>query len=469
MHLHAHIVQILHILECAAAFLAKIHDAADIFLRRKNIRLDDRLLRLGNIGRIRIIGRVVDHHNLAVRQRNAIDYRRRSRNQIQIVFTFQSLLNDLHMQQAEEAAAESEAQCNGGFRLKGQRCVIQLQFFQCVAQVVIMCAVRRIDTGKDHRADLAVSGQRLCTRIVRQCNCVTDARITDALDRSGQIPDLTGFQLAAVDQVGRTHDTGLDDLKFSAGRHKTDPVTDADSALFDTDVDDDALIGIIAAVENQRLKRSVLIALRCRNIGHDAFQHFFNIRAHFGGNARRIHTGNADHVFDLLRNAVRFRRRQVDLVDHRQQFQICLDGKICICKCLCFDALRCIHDQDRTLTGSQRAADLIIKVYMAGRINQIEPIGLSVLRRIVQRNGTRLDRDAALSLDVHIIEQLFFHITHGDSAGLFKNAVSQRGFSVVNMRNDAEIADILICQWDSSVLIYILFYYTTEYRKKQDI
>ncbi|SRN47893.1 Uncharacterised protein [Shigella flexneri] len=42
---------------------------------------------------------------------------RRSGDQIQIVFTFQTLLDDLHVQQAKEAAAETKAQRAGAFRL----------------------------------------------------------------------------------------------------------------------------------------------------------------------------------------------------------------------------------------------------------------------------------------------------------------------------------------------------------------
>jgi len=35
------------------------------------------------------------------------------------------------------------------------------------------------------------------------------------------------------------------------------------------------------------------------------------------------------------------------------------------------------------------------------------------------------------------------HLALGERAGEFQQAVGQRGFAVVNVRNDAEIADVL--------------------------
>jgi hypothetical protein len=53
----------------------------------------------------------------------------------------------------------------------------------------------------------------------------------------------------------------------------------------------------------------------------------------------------------------------------------------------------------------------------------------------------RLDGDAALALQIHVVEHLRFHLAPGDSAGEFEQAVGQGGFAVVDVRDDREISD----------------------------
>jgi len=73
---------------------------------------------------------------------------------------------------------------------------------------------------------------------------------------------------------------------------------------------------------------------------------------------------------------------QVDLIDDGNNLQAVIDGEIGIRERLCFDALRCVNNQQRTFAGRQRPRDFIGKVDVAGRIDQIKLINLSVLRRV---------------------------------------------------------------------------------------
>src|SRR5258708_321884 len=50
-----------------------------------------------------------------------------------------------------------------------------------------------------------------------------------------------------------------------------------------------------------------------------------------------------------------------------------------------------------------------------------------------------LDGDAALALEVHGIEDLFVHFALRERAGHFEQAVGERGFAVIDVRDDAEI------------------------------
>ncbi len=72
--------------------------------------------------------------------RHLVDDGRRGGDQVDAELPLQALLDDLHMQQAEKAAAEAETQRHGVFRLEGEGSIVQAQLFQRIAQgVVIHC------------------------------------------------------------------------------------------------------------------------------------------------------------------------------------------------------------------------------------------------------------------------------------------------------------------------------------------
>ena len=50
--------------------------------------------------------------------------------------------------------------------------------------------------------------------------------------------------------------------------------------------------------------------------------------------------------------------------------------------------------------------------------------------------------DPALALQVHRVEQLRLHVSLLHGAGLFEQAVAQRRLAVIDVRDDAEIANM---------------------------
>ena len=126
MQFHQRRVQILHVFENASAVLAHGHDIADKFLRRDDRSLDERFPRFGNQCRVGVIVGIVNPNGGTVGLNDFIDNRRQRGDQIQVKLAFQALLNDFHMQHTKETTAETEAQCNGGFRLKRQRGIVEL-------------------------------------------------------------------------------------------------------------------------------------------------------------------------------------------------------------------------------------------------------------------------------------------------------------------------------------------------------
>ena len=75
---------------------------------------------------------------------------------------------------------------------------------------------------------------------------------------------------------------------------------------------------------------------------------------------------------------------------------------------------------------------------MAGRIDQVEDV---VLPRHPHVLG--LDGDAPFPLDVHRVEVLGLHVAHVDGAGELEDAVGERRLAVVDVGDDAEIAELL--------------------------
>ena len=85
-------------------------DVTKVSLRQQHVTLGDRLAQFVDVVQRRQLGRAIDVDCLLRRGFHFVNYGRRGSDQIQIVFTFQTFLNDLHVQQAEEAAAEAKAQ-----------------------------------------------------------------------------------------------------------------------------------------------------------------------------------------------------------------------------------------------------------------------------------------------------------------------------------------------------------------------
>ena len=118
-----------------------------------------------------------------------------------------------------------------------------------------------------------------------------------------------------------------------------------------------------------------------------------------------------------------------------------VDGEIGVREGLRFDALRGVDHQQRAFAGGQRARDFVGEIHVAGSVDQVELIGLAVLGGVHHADGVGLDGDAALALQVHGVEHLGLHFARGERPGQLQQAVGERGFAVVDVRDDREIAE----------------------------
>ena len=185
---------------------------------------------------------------------------------------------------------------------------------------------------------------------------------------------------------------------------------------------------------------------------HDGFEDLFHAETGLRADRQCIVGGNREHIFNLLFYKLHLRRGKVNFVDYRNDREVMPRGEERVGDGLRLHALARVHHEQRALAGGKRARNFVGKIHVPGRINQIQAIFVAIARGVMQANAFRLDRDATLALQVHRIEHLRAHLALRQRPGQLQQAVRQRGFAVVNVRYDAEIADVLgihvlLCEW----------------------
>ena len=202
-----------------------------------------------------------------------------------------------------------------------------------------------------------------------------------------------------------------------------------------------AAVGVEPGVENQRLQPAVGISLRRRNALHDGFQHVGHALAGFGADEHGVGSIEPDGAFDHFFGARDVGALQIDLVDDGNNFEAVIDRKVGVGEGLRFDSLRSIDHEQRAFARRQRARDFVGKIHVAGRVDQVELVRLAVVRGVHHADGVGLDGDAALALQIHGVEHLRLHLARSERSGQLQQAVRQRGFTVVDMRDDRKVAE----------------------------
>ncbi len=391
--------------------------------------------------RVRHVGRVVQVEHSAVPLMHPVDDRGRGRDQIEVELARQPLLDDFEVQQAEEPAAEAEAQRHRGFRLVNEARIVEAQLAKAVAQALVIGRIGREETAEHHRLHRLEAGQRKGGRPPVFGDRVADPAIGDGLDPGGDKADLARPQFGHRDPF-RGEDADPLDLVRGAACHQPDLLADGERAILDPHQDDDAEIGVVPAVDEERLQRRRSVALRRRQPVHQGFEHIRDAEPGLGRYQQRVRGIEPDHVLDLLLDPVGFGGRQVDLVQHRHDLVPGGDRLVDIGEGLRLDPLAGIDHQERALAGGERAADLIGEIDMARRVHQVEDVILAVLRPVEEPHGLGLDRDAALALQFHRVEHLLAHLARLEPAAGLDQPVGEGRLAVVDMRDDREVADM---------------------------
>ena len=116
-----------------------------------------------------------------------------------------------------------------------------------------------------------------------------------------------------------------------------------------------------------------------------------------------------------------------------------LHGHVGIGQGLGLDSLAGIHQEHRALAGGQGARHFIAEVHVTRCVDEVERVGGPIQVQL-HAHRVRLDGDATLALQVHGIQHLIAHLARGQRGRALQHAIGQRGFAVVDVRDDAEVA-----------------------------
>ena len=94
-------------------------------------------------------------------------------------------------------------------------------------------------------------------------------------------------------------------------------------------------------------------------------------------------------------------------------------------------------------TGSVRARNFVGKVNVTRCIDHVQDVLLIIDSRTPgQTDRLGFNGDSAFAFNIHAIQILGTHIALFYNLGDSEHAIGQRGFTVIDMRNDTEIADL---------------------------
>src|SRR3990172_9437021 len=184
------LADVLHRLVVTAGLLGELVDRAHELGGQEDRAPDERLLDLRDVPDGRELGRVVDLGGLPLGRHHPVADRRGGGDQGQPELALEPLLDDLHVEQPQEAASEAEAQRDRGLRLEAEGGVVEPELLQRIPQRLVLGVLQRVESREDHRLGLPEPGERGGRRVRRLGDRLADPGGGDALYPPGDESDL---------------------------------------------------------------------------------------------------------------------------------------------------------------------------------------------------------------------------------------------------------------------------------------
>ena len=358
------------------------------------------------------------------------------------------------MEQAEEAAAESEAQGQGRLGLEDQGRIVELELLEGGAEILVLVCLHRIDSGEKHGLDLLETGYRLGAGPVHMSDGIADLHLHRRLDAGDDVAHIAGGHLVrrAHPQPEIAHLVGL---VFLAGIEELHLVPLAYHAVDHLEVGYHTPEGIEHRVENQGLERSLGVALGSGETFYHRVQNGRYTLACLRAAQQDIIPVAAYQVHYLVADHVHHGRVHVYLVEYGNNLQVMIDGQVKIGYRLGLYALGSVHHQKCSLAGGYGAGHLVGEVHVARSVDEVEDVFLTFI--IVHHlYRVALDGDAFLPLQIHGIQHLILHLPLRKGVGALQQTVRQSTLAMVDMGYYAKIPDIfhltvLSCKYGAKI------------------
>ncbi len=349
-------------------------------------------------------------------------------------------MHDLHVQEPEEAAAEAEAQRDRRLRFEVERRIVERELLERIAQFRDLDPFVGIEPAVDHRNDRLVARERFGGGIVGERDRVADVEVAERLDVGDHVADVADVERPRLAHVRLEH-ADLGRLVDASMRHRHEARAGFELAVDDAHVRDDAAIGIELRIEDQPAQL-VLASPWRRDPGDDRLEDLLDPDPFLRRGRNRVRAFDHQQLFDLAAHALDVGGRQIDLVDDRDDGEVLPQRQVVVGERLRLNPLGGVDHQQRAFAGGERARDLAREVDVARGVDEVQLVRDAVVRRVGERHRMHLDRDPALALEIHRIEQLGFHVAVLHGLGELEQAIAQGGLPVVDVRDDAEVAHV---------------------------
>src|SRR5207302_8704844 len=131
-------------------------------------------------------------------------------------------------------------------------------------------------------------------------------RLTDAAQSGRDGPHLACPERACRDRL-RTEVAQLQELALCLGGHESDALVVVEGSVGEPDVRDNALVGVIVAVEYERLERYRCIAAGRGHASHDRFEDLVDTDPLLGRCQDGLLAGDGEGLLELAQDHVRIR------------------------------------------------------------------------------------------------------------------------------------------------------------------
>ncbi len=298
----------------AALLHDQIHDVPDIRGGRHDLGVDQGLLDPLDLGGVREMDRVVHQDHASAIQVDLVNHARVGGDDVHVVFTAETFLNDFHVEESEKSATESEAEGGGCFRLVLERGVVELELGHAEFELFVVSGVDRIDAAEDHRTDFLESGKRFLAGIQCLGDGIPDFRIGGTLDVRDDIADRSGGK-GILRLHFRSEDSDFLDFTFEAGAEEAESAAALEGAREDADVCDHSAVGVVDGVEDQGAGGGLSGTGWRRNQADDGLEDLGNADAFLGGDANGFLARDGENFLQLFETHGHIGGGEIDLVD----------------------------------------------------------------------------------------------------------------------------------------------------------